>query len=179
MKLEGRQIVDVPLEKAWQRINDPRVLSACTPGLERLDPRADDPNHFDAVLEVRLPAITGRFEGMIDYLERVAPERLKLRLQGKGAVGFVDGEVTLLLSEVDEGTSVQYVADVQIGGQVARLGQRMISGVTREMAGQFFSAFERWQPEAPEQKVAAPPVRSFFQLLWRTILRLLGLRKDD
>ena len=75
--------------------------------------------------------------------------------------------------------NVAYAADVQIGGQVARLGQRMISGVTREMAGQFFSAFERWRPEAPEEKVAAPPARSFFQLLWRTLLRLLGLRRDD
>ena len=179
MKLEGRQIVDVPLEKAWTRINDPRVLKACTPGLERLDAKGDDPNHYDAVLEVRLPAITGRFEGTIDYLERVPPELVKLRLQGKGAVGFVDGEVTLSLATVDEGTSIAYAADVQVGGQVARLGQRMISGVTREMAGQFFQAFERWREEAPEQKVAAPPAQSFFQLLWRLILRMLGLRKDD
>ncbi len=179
MKLEGRQVVDVALEKAWTRINDPRVLKACTPGLERLEPRGDDPNHYDAVLEVRLPAITGRFEGTIDYLERVEPERIKLRLQGKGAVGFVDGEVTLSLARVDEGTSVAYSADVQVGGQVARLGQRMISGVTREMAGQFFSAFERWREEAPDQKVAAPPAKSFFQLVWRLLLRLVGLRRDD
>jgi carbon monoxide dehydrogenase subunit G len=179
VKLEGRQIVDVPLEKAWQRINDPRVLKACTPGLDQLEPRGDDPNHYDAVLEVRLPAITGRFEGTIDYLERVPPERMKLRLQGKGAVGFVDGEVTLTLARVDEGTSMAYSADVQVGGQVARLGQRMISGVTREMAGQFFTAFERWREEAPEQKVAAPPAKSFFQLVWRLILRMLGLRRDD
>ena len=113
-----------------------------------------------------------------EFLERVPPERVKLRLAGKGAVGFVDGEVTLSLSAVDEGTSVSYVADVQVGGQIARLGQRMISGVTREMAGQFFAAFERWKPEAPEEKVAAPPARSFFQLVWRTLLRLLGLRRD-
>ena len=179
MKLEGRQVVDVELGQAWERIVDPRVLKACTPGLERLDVSATDPNHYDAVLEVRLPALTGRFEGAIDYLERVPPERLKLRVAGKGAVGFVDGVVTLTLARVDEGTSLAYSADVQVGGQVARLGQRMISGVTREMAGQFFSAFERWRPEAPDEKVAAPPARSFLQLVWRTLLRLLGLRRDE
>ena len=86
--------------------------------------------------------------------------------------------MTLELASADEGTSVHYVADVQVGGQVARLGQRMLSGVTREMAGQFFSAFERWRPEEPEQKVAAPPGRSFLQLVWRMLLRLLGLRRD-
>ncbi len=177
MKLDGRQLIEVPLATAWERINDPRVLAACVPGLEKLEAR--DPDHYDALLEVRLPALTGRFEGTIEYLERVPNERLRLRLTGKGPVGFVDGEVTLALSEVDEGTSAQYAADVQIGGQIARLGQRMISGVTREMAGQFFSAFERWRPEAPEEKIAAPPARSFLQLLWRTLLRLLGLRRDD
>ena len=177
MKLEGRQVIDTPLAQAWERIVDPRVLRACTPGLEKLEAR--DADHYDALLEVRVPAITGRFEGTLEFLERVPPERLKLRLSGKGAVGFVDGEVTLMLAAVDEGTSIAYVADVQIGGQVARLGQRMISGVTREMAGQFFGAFERWRPEAPEQRVAAPPVSSFFQLVFRTLLRLLGLRRDD
>ncbi|MEX2208977.1 MAG: carbon monoxide dehydrogenase subunit G [Myxococcota bacterium] len=176
MKLEGRQVIDTPLAQAWQRIVDPRVLRACTPGLDKLDAR--DADHYEAVLEVRMPAITGRFEGTLEFLERVPPERLKLRLAGKGAVGFVDGEVTLTLAAVDEGTSIAYSADVQVGGQVARLGQRLISGVTREMAGQFFSAFERWRPEAPEEKVAAPPARSLFQLLWRTLLRLLGLRRD-
>ncbi len=176
MKLEGRQVIDTPLAQAWQRIIDPRVLRACTPGLEKLEAR--DPDHYEALLEVRVPAVTGRFVGTLEFLERVPPVRVKLRLAGKGAVGFVDGEVTLSLSAVDEGTSVSYVADVQVGGQIARLGQRMISGVTREMAGQFFTAFERWKPEAPEEKVAAPPARSFFQLVWRTLLRLLGLRRD-
>jgi hypothetical protein len=175
MKLDGKHIVDMPVATAYERLCDPRVLRACTPGLDKLDAQGSD--HFDAVLEVRLPAITGRFEGAIDFLERVPPEKLRLKLAGKGPVGFVDGDVTLTLSAVDEGTSVQYVADVQIGGQVARLGQRMISGVTREMAGQFFSAFERWRPEAPEQSVAPSAGRSFLQLVWRSLLRLLGLRR--
>jgi len=176
VRLDGRQVVAITPAVVWQRLNDPRVLKACTPGLDKLDAR--DPDHFDAVLEVKLPAVSGRFEGTLEYLERQPPERVRLRVQGKGPVGFVDGEVTLELAAADEGTSVHYVADVQVGGQVARLGQRMLSGVTREMAGQFFGAFEQWRPEAPEQSVAPAPGRSFLQLVWRVLLRLVGLRRD-
>jgi len=176
VRLEGRETVRRTPAEAYAGLNDPRALRACTPGLERLDPR--DPDHYDAVLEVKLPAITGRFEGTLEYLERHPSDRLRLRLQGKGAVGFVDGEVALELSPAPEGVSIHYVADVQVGGQVARLGQRMLSGVTREMAGQFFQAFESWRPEAADVKVAAPPGRSFLQLVWRTLLRVLGLRRD-
>src|SRR5262249_40781193 len=148
----------------------------CTPGLDKLEAR--DPDHFDAVLEVKLPAITGRFEGTLDYLERQPADRVRLRVQGKGPVGFVDGEVALELAAADAGTSGDHLAEVQVGGQVARLGQRMLSGVTREMAGQFFTAFEQWRPEAPEESVAPPPGRSFLQLVWRLLLRLVGLRRD-
>ena len=176
MKLEGKQVVDLPIASAYERLLDPRVLRACTPGLDKLEPR--DADHYDAVLEVKLPAISGRFEGTLEVLERHPSDRIKLRLQGKGAVGFVDGEVTLALAPVDEGTNVAYTAEVQVGGQVARLGQRMLSGVTREMAGQFFASFERWRPEAPEAPVAPSQGRSLLQLVWRSLLRILGLRRD-
>ena len=167
MKIEGRERVALPIEETWRRLNDPDVLRRAAPGLERLDPTA--PDHYDAVLEVRLPTLTGRFEGSVDFLKRQAPERLRLRLRGKGSVGFVDGEVELRLSPVDGGTEVHYVADVQVGGQVARLGQRMLSGVTQEMAGQFFEAF------AATGEAARPsPLRAFLVLLWRTFLNLLG-----
>jgi len=176
VRFEGTEQVGRTPAEAWAGLNDPRALKACTPGLEKLDAR--DPDHYDAVLEVKLPAITGRFEGTLEVLERQPNDRLRLRLQGKGAVGFVDGEVTLEVSPGEKGSSVHYVAEVQIGGQIARLGQRMLSGVTREMAGQFFQAFESWRPEAADVKLAAPPGRSFLQLVWRTLLRLVGLRRD-
>jgi len=163
--------------KVWRGLNDPAVLKACTPGLEVLDETR--PDHYDAVLEVRVPALTGRFEGSADVVERQDPERMKLRLQGKGSPGFVQGEAELRLAETGEGTRVDYVADVQVGGQVARLGQRMISGITKEMAGQFFEAFARHGKGEAGGAAPAPrnPIAAFFQLLWRTILNLLGLSR--
>ncbi len=100
-----------------------------------------------------------------------------MRVQGKGPAGFVDGEVTLELADSEGGTEFRYRAEVQVGGQVARLGQRLISGVTKEMAGQFFEAFARDGVEGPSIASKPAPIRAFFVLLWRTLLNLLGLSR--
>ncbi len=182
MKISGSERVALPLDLVWQRLNDPAVIQRCTPGLVEL--REAETDQFDAVLELALPAISGRFTGSVAFLERTAPGRLRLRLRGKGPPGFVEGEARLDLHAPEaESTEIRYEADVQIGGQIARLGQRMLSGVTREMAGQFFESFERDGRGAEEgaadagPAAARHPLRAFFQLAWRTLLNLLGLSR--
>ncbi len=170
MKLEGRERVPTPLALAWERINDPDVLRRCTPGLARLEETR--PDHFEARIELRLPAVRGDFDGSVDFLERRAPEALRLRIQGKGAPGFVNGEVTLELRGLADGTEFSYAADVQVGGQIARLGQRMVSGVVKDMAAQFFYAFARIDNVPADQVVAHSLLRSVLELAWRALLRL-------
>jgi carbon monoxide dehydrogenase subunit G len=195
VKFEGSHTLPLTPAEVAQRLVDPRALCACVPGLVSLEPRADALSRYDAVLEVRLPALTGRFEGSLEVLDQHPPERLTLRLAGKGALGFVNGQVALTLSPLESAaaapasssadaaapvqTRVNYDADVQIGGTVARLGQRMLSGITREMAGQFFGALARWNPQRPDEKVAPSPVQSALDLAARTALRGLGLRRDE
>jgi uncharacterized protein len=185
MRIEGTEKVGARRAAIWHAINDPSVLRTCTPGLTRLDETS--PDHFDAALELALPAISGRFEGSVDILERDTEQRMKLQLKGKGAPGFVNGIAELSLADAEGGgTQVGYVVDVQIGGQIARLGQRMIFGVTKEMLGQFFEALERslnvastpGAGAATSAPSAAPaPLASLIQLAWRTLLNLLGLSK--
>jgi hypothetical protein len=191
MRIEGQETVAASQAEVWRGVNDPAVLRACTPGLTKLDETT--PDHFDAALELKLPAVSGRFDGTADVVEREEPRRLKLKVKGKGAPGFVDGSAELVLAPAEGDASrtlVRYVADVQIGGQVARLGQRMISGVTKEMAGQFFEALARTLDAqraaaagAPDggasASAPAPPnaFLAFLQLAWRTLLNLLGLSK--
>ena len=183
MRIEGSETVRVPRSAVWSGLNDPAVLRACTPGLTRLDESAKD--HFDAVLELAIPALSGRFEGSVDIVERVEKERMKLRLKGQGPPGFVNGSAELALGDAEGGgTQLGYVVEVLVGGQIARLGQRMIFGVTKEMLGQFFEALERNLAAPPAAAAtpagaaaAEPPpaLRSLLQLAWRTLLNLLGL----
>ena len=178
MRVEGHETLGVSRADAWRGVNDPEVLKACTPGVTRLEETR--PDHFEATLELKLPAIHGRFDGSLDIVERTEPNRLKLHIDAKGGPGFVNGEVELHLEDTEAGTALRYVADVQLGGQVARLGQRMISGVTKEMAGQFFESLERVLAGGGTcGALSTPrnPIAAFFQLAWRTLLNLLSLSR--
>jgi hypothetical protein len=183
VRIEGQHEVALPASRVFAGLQDSALLRACTPGLVRLEETG--PGRFEGALELKLPAIRGRFDGTVEVVEREAPGRLRLRLRGKGASGFVDGSADLALAEAGGRTSLRYVADVTVGGQVARLGQRMLSGVVKEMATQFFETFEKAAAvaAAATAPAAAPlppppsPLAAGLQLLWRLLLRALGLRR--
>ncbi len=180
MRVEGRALIPGSRDETWKRLIDPAVIRHCTPGLDRLEETR--PGHFDALLEVKLPAMTGRFTGTIDFAEQVPPERLRMRLAGKGPAGHVDGEASFALTPAADpaSTEVAWSADVQVGGQVARLGQRLLSGVAKEMAGQFFESLAGLARAEPGQAAPArvSPLRAFLSLVWRMLARLLGRAND-
>ena len=50
------------------------------------------------------------------------------------------------------GTELTYDADASVGGAIGGVGQRMLSGVTRKMAGQFFAALDADIAGGPEER---------------------------
>ncbi|MFQ5697865.1 MAG: CoxG family protein [Myxococcota bacterium] len=179
MRLSGSATVPLEIAEVWRRLDDPAELLRCTPGLVRLDPTS--PDHYELALELRLPALRGRFAGTVDVCERTAPERMRLALSGKGAPGFVEGEATLQLVDAGLATHVKWAAQVQVGGTIARLGQRMLSGVVLEMAAEFFSNLGNTDAaSAPRAPAAGGPgrpagLRAILRLLWRALRKRLGL----
>jgi carbon monoxide dehydrogenase subunit G len=68
------------------------------------------------------------------------PNRYRMLVEGKGGPGFVKGEAAMSLSAVSPAsTRVSYDADVQVGGLIASVGQRMLGGVSKMMLDQFFT----------------------------------------
>jgi carbon monoxide dehydrogenase subunit G len=85
-------------------------------------------------------AVKGTFEGKVRLSDKQPPDTYRMAVEGSGAPGFVRGEAVMTLSDGDGGgTRIAYTADVQVGGLIAGVGQRMLGGVTRMMADQFFT----------------------------------------
>ena len=136
MKLEGSHDVPAPRQKVWDAFLDPRQLRKAIPGCEKLEALGGD--EFKATLKVGVAAVKGTFEGKVRLSEQKPIESYRLAAEGSGGPGFVKADTLITLSEIEGGTRVAYSADVQVGGLIAGVGQRMLGGVSKMMADQFF-----------------------------------------
>ena len=137
MKIEGSADIPAPREKVWAAFLDPNILAQALPGCEKLE--AIGPNEYKATMKVGVAAIKGTFEGKVKLSDLEPPNRYRMAVEGSGGPGFVRGEAGMQMSDVDGGTKVSYDADVQVGGLITSVGQRMLGGVTKMMLDQFFT----------------------------------------
>lgn len=140
INMEGEALL--PAEKAvvWEMLNDPEVLRACIPGCESLDKVSD--THMTAVAKVKLGPVKATFKGKINLEDIDPPNGYKLVGEGDGGIsGFAKGGATVQLIEAEGGTTLRYVAEAQIGGKLAQIGARLIDGVAKKMADEFFTKF--------------------------------------
>jgi len=136
MKIEGSHDVPAPRQKVWDAFLDPRQLQKAIPGCEKLEAVGAD--EFKATLKIGVAAVKGTFEGKVRLSDRKPPESYRLAAEGSGGPGFVKADTLITLSDIAGGTRVAYSADVQVGGLIAGVGQRMLGGVSKMMADQFF-----------------------------------------
>lgn len=136
MKIEGSHDVPAPRQKVWDAFLSPEQLRQAIPGCEKLEAIGND--EFKATMKIGVAAVKGTFEGKVKITEKNAPNSYRMMVEGSGGPGFVRGETLISLTDIPEGTRVSYNADVQVGGLIAGVGQRLLGGVSKMMADQFF-----------------------------------------
>ncbi|WP_377644231.1 carbon monoxide dehydrogenase subunit G [Oryzobacter terrae] len=142
MKISGSSTLEAPVEKVWEAIQDPAVLARCIPGCESLTTVGDD--RYAMSVTAGVAAIKGTYAGEVSLSDKVTPSSLTMRASGAGAPGTIDADVKVrLVPSAAGGTELSYDADASVGGAIGGVGQRMLAGVTKKMAGQFFTALDR------------------------------------
>ena len=135
MKIEGQYTFDGPREVLWELVRDPKVLAACLPGTQSL--RQVGEHEYEGEIGVRVGPISGAFAGQLSVTNEVPPASCTLTVEGKGKVGFLKGVGNIDMTDQGQGkTLMKYTGDVQIGGKVASVGQRLFDSVSRGMIDQ-------------------------------------------
>ena len=170
MKLNGTWSFSADQDQVWKFLIDPEQLAKCMPGCEKLEQVGQD--EYAGQIKVGLAAVKGVYKGTVKIDEIRPPVHYKLTLDGKGRQGFLKGTGTVDLDDQGDSTVITYSGDVQIGGPLASVGQRMMDGAAKMIVGQFFKAMEGQMSAGAGMSVSRGQGKS---LLSRAVNWLYGL----
>jgi carbon monoxide dehydrogenase subunit G len=135
MKLSGEFVFDGSREDVWDLVRDPEALAAALPGTQSLTQVSE--NEYEGKMQLRVGPVSGVFSGKVVVSEEVPPESYTLSVEGRGAPGFAKGTGDVqLVDQGDDTTLMKYEGEVQIGGKLASVGQRMLETVSKSMTRQ-------------------------------------------
>jgi len=150
VKLQGEYIFNGPREEVWQVVRDPEVLATALPGTKSLSQIGE--NEYEGEMSVRIGAVAGVFSGRVMVADEVPPESYTLSVEGRGSAGFAKGTGHVQLIDRGDGTTLmKYEGEVQIGGRIASVGQRLLDTASRSMIRQGLEALNK----ALEARIAA------------------------
>ncbi len=172
MKIEGSYTFPVSRQQVWDSLIDPECLARCMPGCEKLEVVGKD--EYTGTINVGVAAIKGVYNGKVKIGDKQPPGHYHLTLDGRARQGFIRGSGTVDLEEKDGRTLLKYAGDVQIGGPLASVGQRMFDGVARMMIGQFFTAMEAEVRANPGEEVRRGSLANLFRYFWRLMRERVG-----
>lgn len=148
MDMTGEQIIPLPRQRVWEALNDPEVLKACIPGCDTIERVSD--TEYRIAMTAAIGPVKAKFAGKLLLSELKPPESYTLAFEGSGgAAGFGKGGAHVQLTEEGTSTKLAYTANATVGGKLAQVGSRLIDGVARKMAEEFFVKFREVVAPAP------------------------------
>jgi uncharacterized protein len=141
MDLSSAYVFNAPVPRVWDLLMDTEVIAACVPGCRGLRPLGND--RYEAELAVTVAAISGNFKGAVAIEDRVPHESYKLIVEGSGRPGFIKGHALVRLTAEGDATAVHVDAHADVGGMIARVGQRLLDSVGRTMMDRFYSCLAK------------------------------------
>jgi uncharacterized protein len=172
VKVSGSCTIGAPRQQVWDALQDPAVLARTLPGCESLE--VTGPDAYAATVTAGVANVKGSYRGTVRLADKQGPTSYRLLAEGAGAPGTIRADATVRLDDEGGATTIRYDADAVVGGMIGGVGQRVLAGVARKSAQEFFAAVERelvYGPEAapaevevpaPQLEAAAPQVGQVF-----------------
>ncbi len=165
MEMSGEYTIPAPREKVWEALNDPEVLKQCIDGCQSLEQTSD--TEFQAKVTAKVGPVKATFNGKVNLSDIDPPNGYTISGEGQGGVaGFAKGGAEVRLSGEGNETVLNYEANAEVGGKLASVGSRLVLGVAKKTADDFFSRFSdivgggeeaAEAPAAPAEAAPAAP----------------------
>lgn len=158
MDMHGNRQLSVTQQQAWDALNDAEILKACIPGCEKFELTTE--HEYAVMVAVKIGPVSAKFNGKVTLADIQAPSSYALQFEAQGGVaGFGQGESKVELLPNEGGCELRYAVHSKVGGKIAQLGQRLIDGVAKSLAEDFFKRFdEALQAKYPSDSASSSPV---------------------
>jgi carbon monoxide dehydrogenase subunit G len=141
MDMQGSRQLAITQQQAWDALNDPSVLKTCIPGCDKVE--ASGENQFSIGMALKIGPVAAKFTGKITLSDIAPPHSYTISFEGQGGpAGFGKGNAKVQLTPNDRGCELSYSVQASVGGKIAQMGQRLIDGVAKSMAEDFFKRFD-------------------------------------
>lgn len=160
MEMTGEQIIALPQADVWRGLNDPEILKQSIPGCDSVERVSD--TEYKVAMTAAVGPVKAKFAGKMTLSDLNPPNSYSIAFEGSGgAAGFAKGSAAVTLAPEGSGTKLSYTAKANIGGKLAQVGARLIDGVAKKQAEDFFNRFNAVMAPAaaPEATSAASPAR--------------------
>jgi carbon monoxide dehydrogenase subunit G len=142
VNVEETYEVKADIARVWALLNDPETLADCIPGCKSLEPAGK--NAYRAEMSVGIGMIRGTYAGRVQIVDPKPPRSYRMKLEGEGPGGFIRGEAAISLKEAaGGGTTVSVAGEGELGGLLARVGQRLAAQASRSLMKQFFDCLAK------------------------------------
>ena len=151
MIVEGEYVFNGPIEEVYAMLDDPHALATAVPGMEKIE--QIDETHYEGAIFLRIGPISAKFDGLLSLTDVNPPVSCTLNVEGKGKAGFAKGVGKIHLTDLGENkTRLNYTGDINIGGTLASVGQRMIDSVAKSMIKSGCDKLQKTLEERWQQK---------------------------
>jgi uncharacterized protein len=141
VNVSGTKELKASREVVWSVINEPAEMAKLMPGVESFE--VQDDRHWTAKVKVPLGlgalAMTMNFE----RLEERELEYASMRSKGTGVGALMDMTTSFTLTDIADGTSMAWEAEVKIAGPVGAMGQRVLQPIVNQQVQQVLAALEK------------------------------------
>jgi carbon monoxide dehydrogenase subunit G len=142
MIVDGTYTFAAPIERVWELLLDPDVMAAAMPGAQDLKHVGD--GRYEGVIKVGVgPVTAAEFSLAVAIRDVRKPNHYTMDIDSKGRFGFTRGVANVDLSSNSDSTTMSYRADLQVGGKIAGVGQRLLDSISKLMTKQGLDALSR------------------------------------
>jgi len=167
MEMTGEQLIPLSQDRVWRGLNDPQILMQCVTGCETIDKVSE--NEYKIAMTAAIGPVKAKFTGKLVLSDLKPPHSYSISFDGSGGpAGFAKGGAQVRLAPEGSGTRMSYSAKANVGGKLAQIGSRLIDGVAKKMADDFFTRFnEVMAPQAAEAPALAAQAEAVpFNPIW-------------